>query len=408
MRINPQKLTLTSVFFTFFVDSFAWAIVFPIFAPYFLDPQNRLFSPETSLAVRTTLLGFFLMAFSLGQFFGAPALGEYADRRGRKRAFLVSIFFTFIGLVLSAWGIQIDALWLLFLGRLVTGIFAGSLSICLACVSDLNVDSHAKVKHFGYLATIAGISFVFGAFIGGKLSDPSIYHAFSPELPLWLAAVLTLLNFFYVSLAFRETRAMDPAKKLCLWEAIRNLREALKTEKIKRIYAIYFLFLFSWTILFQFIPVLVVDRFHFTNSNIGDMAIYMGACWAIGAGYLNKGLLRIFSEQLVLEFCFLSFTMLTALIILPKALWGVLLILGLCVVVGGLAWPLCTNVISNQAPSHIQGKILGMSQAVQSMAMASAPLLGGLAYHLFPAFPFLLGAGFGLIASILYFLVLRK
>src|SRR5690606_34294193 len=73
-RLEPfgmlkKRLTLASVFFTFFIDNLCWAIVFPIFAPYFLDPENKLFTPDVSIAERTTMLGFFLMAFSLGQFF---------------------------------------------------------------------------------------------------------------------------------------------------------------------------------------------------------------------------------------------------------------------------------------------------------------------------------------------------
>jgi MFS family permease len=76
MTEKKRKITLFSVYFTFFVDTLSWAIVFPIFAPYFLDPHNVLFSASVSTATRTTILGLFLMAFSFGQFLGAPIMGE--------------------------------------------------------------------------------------------------------------------------------------------------------------------------------------------------------------------------------------------------------------------------------------------------------------------------------------------
>ena len=398
-----RKLSLASVFFTFFVDNLCWSIVFPIFAPYFLDPTNRLFSADVSEATRTALLGFFLMAFSLGQFLGAPILGEYADRHGRKKAFVLSILFTLGGLALSAWAMGTNNLPLLFIGRLVTGIFASNMAICLACVSDLSHDEKSKVKNFGYLSVLAGLSFILGAFLGGKLSDPTVDPDFSPSVPLWLASGMTLFNLLFIIFAFRETTHVDPSVKFKLFESFRNLKMALKTEKIKRIYLIYFLFLFAWTILFQFTPVLVVQRFSFTGSDIGDLALYMGLCWAIGSGYLNKLLLRYFFPLRILELCLLAFTVLCGAIVLTHHLQTTLGILGASVMIGGLAWPLCTGVISNLAPKEIQGKILGMSQSVQSLAMTVAPLAGGFAYRFSLDLVFFVGAGASLIAGIVYF-----
>ena len=403
MSRKSSKLSLASVFFTFFIDNLCWSIVFPIFAPYFLDPSNVLFSKEISDATRTTILGFFLMAFSLGQFLGAPILGEYADRNGRRKALAISIFFTLIGLGITAWSMSIHLLWLLFVGRLITGIFASNVSICLACVTDLSESEKLKVKYFGYLSVLAGLSFILGAFLGGRLSDPTVYPLFTPQFPLWIAATLTLFNFLFVCFGFRETGLIDRSIKFDLLECFRNIKYALQTEKIKRIYAVYFLFLFAWTILFQFTPVLVVQNFSFTSSDIGDLALYMGLCWAIGAGYLSKILLHHFSSLRILEWCLVIFTFLCSLIVFPKHIYSVLSIVGLCVILGGLAWPLCTSVISSMAPRQIQGKILGMSQSMQSLAMALAPVLGGMASQGALTFPFFLGVIAGILAILIYF-----
>jgi MFS family permease len=97
------------------------------------------------------------------------------------------------------------------------------------------------------------------------------------------------------------------------------------------------------------------------------------------------------------------FTVLSTLIVFSSHIWTTISILGLTVIIGGLAWPLCTGVISNMAPKAMQGKILGLSQSVQSLAMTVAPVIGGLAYELIPGFPFLLGAGASFAAGIIYF-----
>lgn len=403
-----SKFTLGVIYFTFFVDNLCWSVVFPIFAPYFLDEHNILFSKEVTEATRTTLLGVFLMAFPLGQFLGAPLLGEYADRSGRKKALLVSAFFTLIGLLLTAWSMKVHALWLLFFGRLITGLFAGNTSICLACVSDLSSNETIKARYFGYFSVLAGLSFVMGAFLGGSLSDPTVHPSFSPDLPLWGASIFTLLNLAFIAWGVRETAKVDPNVRFDFFESFRNIGVALKTKKIKRVYSIYFLFLFTWTIVFQFTPVLVVDKFDFTASDIGKLAFYMGVLWAVGSGTLNQFLTSRFSPIRVLDWCLILFTIFCSLLVFPKELWVVLSILGVCVILGGLAWPLCTGMISSMAPANIQGKILGMSQSVQSFAMSVAPALGGVATQITPSFPFFMGTFSGLMAAIIYFSLHRR
>jgi len=375
---SRRKISFISILFTFFVDNLGWSIVFPIFAPLFLDHNNLIFSADIAMSTRTTLLGVFLAAFPLAQFFGAPLLGEFADRSGRKKALIISIALTFVGYLISAWSIHENNLIILFVGRIITGLFSGNLSVCLATISDLSTTDKAKARNFGFLSVLAGFSFILGAFVGGKFSDPKISSYFTPALPLFLASILSLLNFIFIIFAFKETIDVNKRVKFDFLEGIHNIQEALKTKKIKTIYVIYFLFVFSWTILFQFSPVLVIKKFHFTNSQIGDLAAFMGICWAIGAGPINKILSKHFSPVRILDVALLVFTVLCGLVGFPHSLIGVILLLGACVVIGGLAWPLCTTIISNKAPERMQGKIMGISQSMQSLAMAISPIIGGL------------------------------
>lgn len=401
--MNPKtRFSLAAVFFTFFVDTLCWSIVFPIFAPYFLDTNNPMLASNISIATRTTILGFFLMAFSLGQFFGAPIIGEYADRHGRKKALLISIPATLFGLIITAWCMHINSLPGLFIGRLMTGVFASNGSICLASVSDLSENESIKTKNFGYFSVLAGFSFVVGAFVGGKLADPSINSYFSPSFPIWIAAAITILNFIFVLFAFSETMHIEKPKRFSFFFCFQNLKIALQTKKIHNIYTIYFLFIFSWTILLQFIPVVMIKRFAFTSSNIGDLALFVGICWAIGSGHLKQWLVEFFSSRTVLKTCFLIMPFIYAYVVFPEHIYNLLALLSLCVILGGMIWPLCTSTISNLAPTQMQGKILSMSQSIQSFAMTIAPVIGGVAFKFSFYLPFLIGAFASLIAGILY------
>jgi len=401
-------LTKFAIYFTFFADNLSWSIVFPIFAPLFLDADNKIFSPGFPDELRTTVLGFFLMAFPLAQFFGSPILGDYADRAGRRKALIISVFFTLIGLILSGWSIHFKNLTVLFISRLITGAFAGNLSICLASISDLSVSEKHKVRNFGYLAVTAGLSFIIGAYVGGKFSDSSINSSFNPSLPLWIASAFTFLNLFFVLIGFRETGKTIPNKKFDFLEGIHNVKNALKIEKIKALFLIYFLILFSWLLVFQFTPVYLIQVFSFSNSKIGDVAAYLGVCWAVGSGLLNRILLNYFDRLRILETAIILFTVFCILIVFPERALYFLILLGISVVFAGVTWPICTGLISSKVKSEDQGKILGISQSMQSLAMATSPVVGGLTDFFHVKLFFIVSAFSCLFASIVYFKIKNR
>lgn len=396
------------MFFTFFVDSLCWAIVFPIFAPYFLNPETPLFSSATSDATRTAILGFFLMAFSLGQFMGAPIIGEFADRHGRRKTLLTTIACTFLGLALTAWSMSTYSLSFLFISRFMTGLFASNGSVCLAAVSDLSETIEIKSKNFGRISVLAGIAFIVGAFVGGKLSDPTLNSFFFPELPIWIASAFSASNFILTSLFFKETTHIDESKPFTFFACFQNIKLALQETKLHIFYIIYFLFIFSWTILLQFMPVIMVQRFSFTGSNLGDLALYVGVCWAFGSGHLKDWLLKVFSPSFLLKFCLVISACLTLYVTFPKEIYSLMGILGLSVIFGGVVWPLCTSFISNLAPDKMQGKILSIGQSIQALATTIGPVVGGVAFKWSSHVPFLIAGLATGFAAWLYWSDQRK
>ncbi len=62
-----------------------------------------------------------------------------------------------------------------------------------------------------------------------------------------------------------------------------------------------------------------MDTFGFTSSDIGDLALYMGICWAIGSAYLSKLFLNYFSSLLILEGCLCLFTVLSFSLLFPES-----------------------------------------------------------------------------------------
>lgn len=400
---SKNKLSFFAVYFTFFLDNFGWALVVPIFVPLFLE-NGMFFTSSTSLGTKTVLLGMFLGAYPLAQFFGAPFIGEYADKNGRKKSFILTIALTCIGYLISAYGIQIKSLYLLFLGRIITGLFAGNLPICLATIADLSKETDSKSKYFGYLSVLAGFSFIIGAFLGGNLSDSSIYPIFSPVLPFWIAGVLSFVNLLFIIFTFAESAVTSRHKiKYNFSESFKNISLALKNDQLKHIFIIYFLFYLSWNVLFQFGPVLMFKKFNFSYSSIGDLSAFMGICWAVGSAIFRKIFLMKFSKQKVLIASLFV-------LIIPFSLMGyldqvtsVIFLIAICALIGGMVWPIFNSIVSDSALVGMQGRTLGINQSMQSLATAIAPIMGGYAVEISLSLPFVLASLISMVSLIIYF-----
>lgn len=406
--IRKKKLSIFSVLLAFFVDTLGWSIVFPIFAPLFLDPNHLIFSPSVSISTRTTMLGLFLAAFPLAQFFGAPILGELSDSKGRKKALLLSLFFVSVGYLISAISIMEKNLVLLFVSRIVTGLFSGNLAVCMAAIADVSTTRKEKVKYFGYLSILAGFSFIVGSLIGGNFSDKKLNAFFHPSLPFWIACALSFLNFLILWRFFVETVTPHKKGKYSLLEGLILIKQAVSRKGLQYIYLAFFFFIIGWTILFQFTPVLVIEKFHFTNAQIGNTAAFMGVCWMLGA-FISSAVVgdkNLFGKTL-LVLLFL-FTLFVFLVIFPTKVSYVFLLLAGSMFITGMAWPYFSGMVSDIAPQRIQGKILGISQSIQSLAMGVSPILGGLADNVSQSFPFAFASICSLIAALVFFFYKTK
>jgi|JI9StandDraft_1071089.scaffolds.fasta_scaffold04618_7 DHA1 family tetracycline resistance protein-like MFS transporter len=345
--------------------------------------------------------GFFLGAFPLAQFIFAPILGEYADSRGRRRIFLITLIVEVVGYALSGFAIQERHLSLLFMGRFLTGFAAGNMSVCLATLADLSKNEKTRTRYFGLGAAVAGTMFVLGPFLGGKLSDHTLYKYFSLAFPMWVGAFLAFCNLLFVFFFFKETLQEKHKKPLDPISSLHNIQKAFSNKQIQGLYLLYFFFLLGWNMLYQFLPALMVEKFHASSAKIGNLSALMGVIWIVGAlalVFLKHA--HISKKKLALA-SLLIFALATIFLPFPDRLSFFVLSSGVAVFCAGMLWPLFTQAISKNVAPEMQGKMLGLSQSVQSLSMALAPFLGGFILQAHNKIPFIVAAGSGLVALIL-------
>jgi MFS transporter, DHA1 family, tetracycline resistance protein len=121
--------------------------------------------------------------------------GALSDRFGRRPVILISNFG--LGLDYIVMSLAPSLNWL-FVGRVISGITAASISTAYAYVADVTpVDGRAA--RFGLLGAAFGVGFVLGPALGG------LAGAVDPRLPFWIAAGLSLTNALYGLLVLPES-----------------------------------------------------------------------------------------------------------------------------------------------------------------------------------------------------------
>ncbi len=399
--MKKKNSSILTVFFTVFIDLLGLGIVIPILPALIINPTANLLPLDTSFSQRTIIYGFLIASYPIMQFFGAPILGTLADRFGRKKILTLSLFGTWIGYLLFIIGILTQDIYLLFIGRSIDGFTGGNISIAQSAISDISTEEN-KSRNFGLIGMAFGLGFVFGPYIGGKLSDPSVVSWFSFETPFYLALLLTTFNILLVFKMFPETLKEKSTRKIDLLAGFKNLGKAVSHPQMRSIFIIVFLLTIGFNFFTQFFQVFLISKFSFSQSQIGDLFAYMGLWIAVAQGAFLRPLSKKFSSQTILSFSIILLAITFPLLLLPdKAIW-IYVIIPFIAIFQGLTQPNTTAIVSGLSDSKSQGEILGMNQSIASLAQAIPPIVAGFLTAINVNLPTLFAAGSTLLAWLVF------
>ena len=186
-----------------FVDLIGQGLVFPIINELVMDPKLTFLPVSSSDATRHFDYGLVIGIFFICWFFGGVYVAKLSDSIGRKNAIMICLFGALVGYLITIASLFADSLWLLILGRGITGFTAGNQPIAQAAMIDASKSDAEKSRNMGYIVTGISAGLVGGPIIGGLLSDKSILGDLaSIQLPFYCAVLLVvatiiLVQFFY-------------------------------------------------------------------------------------------------------------------------------------------------------------------------------------------------------------------
>lgn len=396
--------TFLTVLFTYTLDLVGFSIVFPVLAPLLLNTKLHFFTPDVVEAARTTVLGLLFAAFGLSQFFGAPIAGVLADHYGRYKIFLVTIAVSIFGYALMAYGIYIQSLSWLFLGRIITGFCSGNFALAQSATADLTDPKH-RSRAFGILLSTGGLGFVIGPWIGGRLANPDWLSGSGAFI---FAAIASLINFLVVFFFYVETwKRKESQKHKSLFAMFKDLKIVFHLKTIRILLITYLLFSIGWAFFLIFSPTFLVQKFSLGANNLGDIFAYMALIWFFVSMFLNKELSGKFSIRSLILFGTMIACIGVALFLFPKELWPYWFIIPVAITGGALAWVNLGSILSLKASDEMQGRVLGASGSMWSIGqiigpIAAGPLAGWNMYG-----PLFVGSLF-ILLSFIYFIVYYK
>lgn len=407
--ISSKKTTnwaFISIFMLVLVDSIGYGLIFPILSPLFMG-NHGMVSSMASPGLRDFYYSLSLSLFAVFTFFASPFLGSLSDYYGRKPLLVMGLVGTAISSLICALGIYQRSLWLLFFGRSLSGITAGTQSIAQAAMVDIT-DPRYKTWYFSVISLAGSAGFTLGPIIGGYFSNSHIVGWFGYWTPFVVDGIMAFLNALILWLCFNPSQSKQPAltkAKFHLLQPLQLIGQGFKDFRINRLVYLNLCYQTGWTLYFQYIGIFLLQRFHFSSNQIGNFISFMTLCLAITNVFMLQYLLRFFSEKQLVSISLLVITVLTPIHLFTDALiWQYIIVMPLMIGVG-LIWNCILTLASNAVSAEEQGWALGIIGGTNSFSWLIASILTGALDYLEPSLPFWCTA---LLALMGFFILSQK
>ncbi len=395
---RSNRNTLFRVFFTLFIDFFGFGLIAPVLPFVFSMDETGLFQDSFPPETLTFLYGIVIGGYSLGALFGSPILGMVSDWKGRRKILMFANLMSGSAYLLAGFGIYWVSFWFIFAGRLMSGVLGTTLNTVQAALADVSDDKN-KAKNFGLTGVAFGLGFVSGV---GCMVLLSSFEWFSYELAFVLGGLLNFCNIFYIKFFFPETlQTKAPVRKISWLTGIRNAQKAFIYPSFRLIFMVIFMLTIALAFFSQFFQFYLIEVFEYNVQQVGLIFMYIGVLIAVSQGVLLRPIANRLLPVNILKWSIPFFGLSFLLILLPKSTMMLYMVLPIMIFFQGITFPSSLAVVSNLADDAIQGEVIGINQAIQSLCNALPAILFGAAVGINVRFPMWFGAGCCLVAWVI-------
>jgi len=355
---SPRSAAVAFIFITVVLDVLALGIIIPVL-PKLVE---QFLGGDTARAAE--MFGLFGTVWALMQFIFSPVLGALSDQYGRRRVILISCFGLGIDYIFMA---SAPTLWLLFIGRIISGITGASFTAAGAYIADVT-PPEKRAAGFGMIGAAWGLGFVLGPALGGVLGG------IDTRLPFWVAAGLTLLNAMYGLFVLPESLSAEHRERFSWKRAnpLGSLKLLRSHHELFRLATVNGFFYLAHQVLPSVFVLYASFRYGWNEEMVGLTLAIVGVCGMVVQGGVVKRVVADFGERRTL-LAGLLFGM-GGFAIFGLAPVGIIFWLGIPVFsMMGLYGPSSQGLITRHVQPSQQGQLQGANNSIMGVAGVIGP-----------------------------------
>lgn len=315
----------------------------------------------TRFNVSGWMIGILLSAYSLAQFIAAPYLGSLSDRIGRKPVLIASKLGTVLAYCILAATHSYG--WFL-IARLIDGFTGGNISVARAYVADVTTPE-TRSRGMAVIGIAFGLGFLLGPALGGFLFQSESY-----VIPALVCAGLSGIATLFTVLFLEEPSHKTVTERRF---SFRLFKEVLSMPVVGLFCGMQLLYMIVFSGFETTFSLFSWQTFQFSEHQNSLLFFYIGILALFVQGYLSrksfKKLALVISTGLgLVGIGFFAMGFVTQL----SFLLGILVIFSIGI---GLVNVFLPTLISVNAPSDSQGKIMGVYESLGSLARVIGPLI---------------------------------
>lgn len=399
-----KRSPLLPIFLIVLVDVLGFTIVIPLLALY---AERFGASPLTATLI--------VSCYAVCSLISTPIIGKLSDTYGRKPLLMISQAGTCLGFIILGTS---EALWMVFLGRILDGITAGNLSLAQAYISD-HTQPENRAKAFGIIGIAFGIGFMFGPALGGWLGKYGMHLPFIVAAGLSACSILATYTMLPPETPPKdapvktESGPVGPGGKRPSAFDVGTYSEYLKRPGLRGLYLQFFFYTFAFSIFISGFALFAERRFVHGSpplpwgaEQVGYLFAFAGLAGIIWQGGLIGKLVKKYGEYTLCVSGFIALiTAYVLIVFVPGDEWSWMIGITIMNSFGnGVLRPVITSRITQAVGRHEQGVAIGISGSLSSLAMMMAPPTGGflIEHHWLDAWPLVAAgvAGLGFLACL--------
>jgi len=371
-KFSLEYPRLTPLWIAVFVDILGFSIILP-FLPFFIEEFKT--SPF--------VIGLLLSSNAIFGFFFGPILGKLSDIYGRKPLLLISQAGTIVGFVLLALSTNIQ---MLFIARIVDGIFGGQFPISKAVIGDI-VPPQERPKQMTNIGVTFTLAFLIGPAIGGSLSSFGIIG------PAILASILALFTFSFTAIFLKESLPTKVGEELLLTLDKKSPSNITKSKDLKSndnnlsiwknktaviLLIQYSLLAFVAGVFQTTFSLFGAIRLNLNAQTIGFLLSAMGIFQVVFRTFVFNRMRNYLGDPKTAMIGLGSFILAYFLLGFVMEVWQLIIVLFYISFCGATSRGITIGFTSRAVDFRNQGKIMGITSSLDNLSQILGPLLGGI------------------------------